>query len=96
MLAEESNKEFGWDGCHLKTTCHIDLLFHVHILEVYVQICVRYEDSIVKAINGTAVHRQHWWQCQWWWRWHMTDKSWLHRLIDMYAKWAKNRIIIMQ
>ena len=53
MLAEESNKEFGLDGCHLKNTCHIDLLFHMHILEVYVQICVRYEDSIFKAINGT-------------------------------------------
>ena len=23
-------------------------------------------------------------------QWHMMDKSWLHRLIDMYAKWAKN------
>ena len=22
-------------------------------------------------------------------QWHMTDKSWLHRLIGMYAKWAK-------
>ena len=21
-------------------------------------------------------------------QWHMTDKSWLHRLIGMYAKWA--------
>ena len=92
MLAEESNKEFGWDGCHLKITCHIDMLFHVHILEVYVQICVRYEDSIIKAINGTAVHRQHqqWWQwCQWRWQHHTMDKSWLHRLTGMYAKWDK-------
>ena len=71
MLAEESNKEFGWDGCHLKNTCHIDLLFHVNILEAYVQICVRYEDSITKAINGTAVHR---WHQQWWW--HQWQQQW--------------------
>ena len=24
------------------------------------------------------------------WQWHTMDKSWLHRLIGMYAKWAKN------
>ena len=48
-------------------------------------------------ITGTAVHirwhQQWWWQQwwhQWWWQWHTMDKSWLHRLIDMYAKWAKN------
>ena len=36
------------------------------------------------------------------WQWHMTDKSWLHRLIGMYAKWAnkynwciKNRLQCM-
>ena len=22
-------------------------------------------------------------------QWHMTDKTWLHRLIGTYAKWAK-------
>ena len=27
-------------------------------------------------------------------QWHMMDKSWLHRLIGMYAKWAKNRTCI--
>ena len=26
-------------------------------------------------------------------RWHTTDKSRLHRLIGMYAKWAKNQTI---
>ena len=39
----------------------------MHILGVYVHIPARYEVSMINAITGTAVHRQHqWW---WWWQW---------------------------
>ena len=58
----------------------------MHILQIYVHICARYEVAMIKAITGTAVHRQ--WQ--WQWQQHMMDKSWLHRLTGMYVKWAKN------
>ena len=62
------------------------------ILGIYVHVSARYEVSMSNAVTGTAVHRwQHhwWWWRQWWWQQHVTDKSWLHRLIGMYAKWAK-------
>ena len=77
----------------------------MYILGVYVHVCTRYEITIIKAVTGIAVHRQHqwwcqwqwqwWWQwqwqqwCQWQWQWHMTDKLGLHKPIGMYAKWAK-------
>ena len=74
-------------------------LTQYYILGVYLHVSARHEVSMIKAVTGTAVHRhQHqWWQqwrwCQWQhqrrWQWHTTDKSWLHRLIGMYAKWAK-------
>ena len=68
----------------------------MHILKIYVHISTRYEVSMSNVVTATAVHRQQhqwwwqqWWWYQWWWQQHKTDKSWLHRLIGMYAKWAK-------
>ena len=71
----------------------------MHILGVYIHVSARYEVSMSNAVTGTAVHRwQHQWQWWWWhqrwWQWHMMDKSWLHRLLGMYAKWAKNSGLI--
>ena len=71
--------------CHFKSICHIDSIFHVHILEVYVHVSARYKVSMSNAVTGIAVHR--WWH-QRWRQQHTMDKSWLHRLIGMYAKWA--------
>ena len=71
--------------------CHIDLIFHVHILGVYIHKFARYKVSMIKAVTGRAVHRRcQCWQCRcWWhgWQHHTTDRAWLHRLI---TKWAKN------
>ena len=43
--------------------CHIDPIFHVHILGIYVHISARYEVSVINAVTGTAVHRRHQQQC---------------------------------
>ena len=57
-------------------------------------ISARYKVSVINGLTEPAVHIWHqWqWQYQWPWRRHTTDKSWLHRLIGMYAKLAKNCI----
>ena len=47
-------------GCHLKITCQIVLIFHVHIPGTYVHTVARYEVSTNKHMNKRTVHK---WQC---------------------------------
>ena len=56
-----------------------------HIYYSYVHIYARYEVSMIKPVAAKTVHR---WQC------HMTDNSWLHRLIIINAKYTNETVTI--